>query len=303
MNRSLLAKIESVDCAILATILATKGHTYKKAGDKALFELDSAFPIYGNFGSQCVDQDIVKWAAEAFAAGAPRRVHVDVAGESDVHFGYGAYCGGELDILLEPVLEAHKEVYRRLTERLDRNESCFLVHDMKSGALALSEDAARGFEEPGSRFVERIDAPWRVCLFGATPLAERIVSILEDTDFVPRVFDWRETYLDKFKELCDTTLAAEDFSFDERCLVLVLSHNFLKDKQILSAALRRGCPYVGMLSSKTRRDKIYEELAEEGIQSETIARVRSPIGLDIKGRSDAEIAVSIVAELIGFKNR
>ncbi len=75
------------------------------------------------------------------------------------------------------------------------------------------------------------------------------------------------------------------------------------DKKALAAALRCGCAYVGMLSSKKRRDKIFEELAEEGIPAQAIARVRSPVGIDVKGRSDPEIAVGIVAEIMEFKNR
>lgn len=299
MNFTLLDKIESTEAGILATIISTEGHSYKKKGEKALFELDNPFPVYGNFGSQCVDQDLVEYASQAFEAGAPKQVHVDTTDVEDVHFGYGTYCGGKLDILLEPILDEHRKVYRQLRTRLEKKECCYLIHDLKTGKLAIAGEAP-GIKE--GFFVEEISAPVDVFMFGATPLAQRIATYLIDTDFKPHVIDWREAYLDKFKGICESILYQEDFPFDSCSYVLALSHSYLMDKKALAAALECGSTYVGMLSSKKRRDKIYEELAEEGISARAIARVRSPIGIDVKGRSDPEIAIGIVAELMEFKN-
>jgi xanthine dehydrogenase accessory factor len=299
MNFTLLDEIEKKRSAVLATILTTTGHTYKKRGDKALFELDNPFPVYGNFGSQCVDQDLVKWAAEAFASLKPRQVHVNTAEATDVDFGYGTYCGGELDILLEPLRDPHRAVYRELRARLGQDKTYYLVHDLSTGELTISNSAT---EERDYVLVEMITAPVDVVVFGATPLAQRLLTYLRDTDFLPHVIDWREAYLDQFTGKCRTTLYKDDFHLGEKSFVLILSHSFTRDKQMLSAALRRGCPYVGMLSSTKRRDRIFADLIEEGIPGEDIARVRSPIGIDIKARSDAEIAAGIVAELIGYKN-
>ena len=67
MNLSLLDEIEKVETGILATILETEGHTYKKKSDKALFAADGPFPVYGNLGSLCVDQEIVLRGREAIA--------------------------------------------------------------------------------------------------------------------------------------------------------------------------------------------------------------------------------------------
>lgn len=299
MNFTLLEKIEKTPSAVLATILTTSGHTYKKRGDKALFALGDAFPAYGNFGSQCVDRDLVKWSAEAWTAGRPRQVHVNTADAADVDFGYGTYCGGELDILLEPVLDHHRSVYRKLRERLEKKDRCFLVHDLGTGALKISDSET---EERDDVLVEPVAPPFDVFLFGATPLARKILTYLEDTDFLPHVIDWREAYLNKFQGLCATTLYEKDLPFDETSLVLVLSHSYTMDRKALLAALERGCAYVGLLSSTTRRDKIFEDLADEGVPAMDIRSIRSPVGIDIAARSDAEIAVGIVAELIGLKN-
>jgi xanthine dehydrogenase accessory factor len=93
------------------------------------------------------------------------------------------------------------------------------------------------------------------------------------------------------------------YPFDERSLVLILSHSFERDKEALRQAVASRCAYIGLLSSKNRRDKMFEDLLAEGISPADLKRVSSPIGIDIGGRSDPEIAISILAELIKFRNQ
>jgi len=91
--------------------------------------------------------------------------------------------------------------------------------------------------------------------------------------------------------------------FDEHSMVLVLSHSYEKDKDVLKHAFVHRCPYIGLLSSKTRRERMFEDLRRGGIAAHDLERVSSPVGIDIGARSDLEIAVSITAELIRFRNQ
>lgn len=86
-------------------------------------------------------------------------------------------------------------------------------------------------------------------------------------------------------------------------LVIVNRHAGL-DKLALDAALRRPVPgYVGMMGSRRKVARVLDELAAEGHGREALARVHAPIGLDIGAESPAEIAVSIVAEILRFSRR
>ncbi len=83
-------------------------------------------------------------------------------------------------------------------------------------------------------------------------------------------------------------------------LVIVNRHAGL-DKLALAAALRRGVPgYVGMMGSRRKVARVFDELAAEGFGREALAGVHAPIGLNIGAESPAEIAVSIVAEILRF---
>ena len=137
MNFSLLDKIDEVSGGILATILKTEGSSYKKEGAKALFVVDDPFPRHGNLGSLCVDQHILSTGKAALETGKPRIITIDTTTPEDIHFGYGTYCGGVMKILLEPVIDAHRQVYRALARHLENNEPVYLVHDLHSGTLSI----------------------------------------------------------------------------------------------------------------------------------------------------------------------
>jgi xanthine dehydrogenase accessory factor len=300
MNLALLDEIEKVENGILATILETEGHTYKKKGEKALFAADGPFPVYGNLGSLCVDQEIVLKGRKAIADGAPQVITIDTSDSSDIYLGTGTFCGGKLKMLVEPVGDAHKAVYEEVRGHLETGRAFYLIHNMKTGDLSVSESAPAA---NANLLIEPIAPFTTLFLFGATPLAQRLVTSLEESDIKICVIDWREDYLNRFTNVATIAAGKEPLPFDEHSLVLILSHSYEKDKDVLKQAFQRNCPYIGLLSSKARRDRIYEDLRGEGITEGEIERVSSPVGLDIGARSDLEIAVSVTAELIRFRNQ
>ncbi len=306
MHIMLLEAIDRVERGLLATILASKGHTYKKVGEKAFYEVGGLLPIYGNIGAGCMDQEIMSQGKGAYADSRPRIVRIDTSEPTDIVFGYGTFCGGVIEVLIEPVFDAQKAVYRELKDRLEEPESpgrqdpFYLVHDLETGELSLLVEEPRVREK---RFVETIVPPIPLYLFGATPLAFQVVKFLEEMDFRIHVIDWRESYIEKFETMQHVRRHSEIDSFPDGAYVLVMSHYFERDRDILGLALRHRCPYVGLLSSRKRRDTIFEELAADGIPDEALKRVSSPAGIDIRSVTDPEIAISIVAELVATRNR
>lgn len=80
--------------------------------------------------------------------------------------------------------------------------------------------------------------------------------------------------------------------------LVIVTRGHMHDKIVLEQALRTDAQYIGMIGSRRKRTLIYEKLLEEGFSEKDLARVHSPIGLDIGAETPEEIAVSIVAELI-----
>ncbi len=317
MSLNLLEHIARSERAFLATILATQGHTYKKAGAKALFEAGKPTPVYGNLGSQCVDQRLIELGTQALETGCPVQFHVDLADENDVVFGYGAYCGGQLDILLEPLGEPERLAYREVGIQLESGSPCVLTHDRVHGGLQVQSVHPRLAEAHLSRatvtiedanerrFTEIWPDPMRVVLFGSTPLSRELALRLRELDFRPTVVDWRESHLKVQQNSLETELIEPgdlgNVVTPDTC-VLVVSHVFERDRQAIESALTAKSGFVGLLSSSVRREKMFAELQGQGIDAETIERIHSPLGIDIQGQTDQEIAVSVVAQLIRFRN-
>ncbi|MHB8771844.1 MAG: XdhC family aldehyde oxidoreductase maturation factor [Syntrophales bacterium] len=90
-------------------------------------------------------------------------------------------------------------------------------------------------------------------------------------------------------------------SFDASSAVVIVTHGHAHDREVLSLALRTKAGYVGMISSRRKRELILASLREEGVAEADLARVHSPIGLAIGAETPAEIAVSIAAELIAVR--
>jgi xanthine dehydrogenase accessory factor len=83
-----------------------------------------------------------------------------------------------------------------------------------------------------------------------------------------------------------------------RTAVIALTHAAALDDEALSAALRSDCLYIGALGSKKTHVKRLERLRTAGFSDSEVARIRAPIGLAIGAKGPAEIAVSILAEIV-----
>ncbi len=83
---------------------------------------------------------------------------------------------------------------------------------------------------------------------------------------------------------------------------MALSHDPKIDEPTLQAAMDSNVFYIGVLGSKGNHAKRLERLAAAGYSQEQLSRVHGPIGLPLGGRSPAEIAVAILAEVIQLRN-
>jgi xanthine dehydrogenase accessory factor len=90
--------------------------------------------------------------------------------------------------------------------------------------------------------------------------------------------------------------------YDATCAIVVVAHDYKYDLPVLKTALATHAGYVGMLGSRRRSATILGMLEEDGVARETLARIRTPIGLDIGGQSAPEIALSILAEVVAVRN-
>lgn len=127
---------------------------------------------------------------------------------------------------------------------------------------------------------------------------------------------WRVTIVanplkvnNKISNIADEIVLPENFTdvlFDNHTAIVLMSHDYKTDKYNLPKALKTDSPFIGMLGPKVRSEKIFTELASEGLQipKTNFERIHAPVGLDIGAVSPEEIALSLIAEVrASFSNR
>lgn len=131
-----------------------------------------------------------------------------------------------------------------------------------------------------------------------------------DLDFRVWVLDDRAEYIssERFpraeRRLCGPigrTLAKLEITPDTYAIIVTRGHNH--DEEALRHLAERGARYVGLIGSRRKIKLIFDDLLEQGISPEALARVYAPLGIDIGSQTVPEIAVSILAELIAHRNR
>lgn len=155
-------------------------------------------------------------------------------------------------------------------------------------------------------FVEVQHRPPTLLIVGAGHTALPLAQLGKMCDFGVVVLDDRASFASKERfPMADRVIAApfeaalRDFPLDEDTYIVLVTRGHQHDVSSLLEVLGRPAAYIGMIGSRRRVRAVFQLLEEErGIPRERFERVHSPIGLDIGSETPAEIAVSIVAEII-----
>jgi xanthine dehydrogenase accessory factor len=173
--------------------------------------------------------------------------------------------------------------------------------------LALAEDKAR--IEAGW-FIHPQNPPLRLLIVGAVHIAQALAPMGAAAGFAVTVIDPRRAFAtgERLGEAVtingdwpDEAMAA--LAPDTRSAVVTLTHDPKLDDPALLVALRSPAFYVGALGSRRTHAKRVARLAEAGLTAAEIARIHAPVGLDIGAITAAEIAVSIIADIVQARRR
>ncbi|MGH7821288.1 MAG: XdhC family protein, partial [Candidatus Binatia bacterium] len=153
-------------------------------------------------------------------------------------------------------------------------------------------------------FLHVFNPPLRMAIVGAVHIAQVLAPLARATGFDVTVIDPRRTFATagRFPDVALVhewpDLALERLGPDRRTAVVALTHDPKLDEPALVAALRSPAFYVGALGSRQTQARRTERLREKGIGDGDLGRIAAPIGLAIGARGPAEIAVSIIAQVI-----
>ena len=315
--------------AALATLVRTRGPTFRHAGTRMLVHADGR--IVCELSGGCPQRDIVERARTVIRDGKPMRVAYNAESGLDVLMEMG--CGGELEVLIEAVERNDAMTWLApletcLHERRSATLATWFVRDgativprraLDDGANTAACDTLRaalartrpdhagviavssagGHDEV---LLEPLQPPHALVVIGSNATSHALLrfagtlgwqTVLVDND--PRRFDVPNLPTGTITSCVEPNALRHAVAFDPRTSVVVMTHNLARDTACLRALEDVPLAYVGALSSRERA-----ALLRAGLEAPGWA-LHAPAGLDVGANTPEEIALSIAAEILAVQ--
>jgi len=306
----------------LATVVETWGSSPCPSGSQMIINDKAGFA--GSVSGGCIEASVVSESLEILNSGGFELTEYGVS--SEVSFAAGLACGGTVRVMLELLDEKLlKELMgaRPAVRVVDlRNGKwTFVREDLVSGNFSLDNDtmaAARNamhderaqiYEAGEDRyFMQPLIPAYRLLIVGAVRIAQSLAPMAAELGFDVTIIDPRRAFStdERFPNVALVRewpdKAVSKLGFDAHTALVTLTHDAEPDDMALGMALNSDVFYIGALGSKRTHAARIDRLRESGFSNEDISRIHAPVGLDIGAKTPAEIAVSILSQIIEIKN-
>jgi xanthine dehydrogenase accessory factor len=307
--------------AALATIVATWGSAPVPVGGQMAIAADGSFA--GSVSGGCVEGEVITEAVECIEGEQPQRPRLmDFGVEDETAWRVGLPCGGKIRILIERLDGAEGAAFAVTLKQARASRQALVVRTrLTDGQREIFHrettapehlyaprflSGVSGFEttQEGDAFVHARLPPPRIVVIGATHIAQVLAELVRATGFDVIVIDPRTAFAAerRFPGVRLMTEWPQDalprLRLDPYTAVATLAHVDHIDDEALKLACRSECFYVGALGSRRNHAKRVERLTAAGLTAVEIARIASPIGLDLGATTPPEIALAVMAEIL-----
>ena len=311
----------------LATVIRTWRSAPRTEGASMMVSKDGT--MIGSVSGGCVESAVVKEAQQLLEDGAiGKRLAFGVSNEDA--WSVGLSCGGKIEIWLQVIRD--ESPWRGIVEDVRSGQGMVLISGLeekegtnvvlkegnaeeqladdllKASGLAYTQHKTQVWE---NYFLNVFPARSRLIMIGAAHVTLDLLKLAKIYDFETIVIDPRGIFTndERFEYRPDqlyTDWPAEilpELKLDADSYVVVLTHDPKIDDQALKIVLETDVAYIGALGSRKTHAKRMTRLKDSGVSVEQIERIYGPVGLSINARQPSEIALSIMAQIIGVKNQ
>lgn len=240
-----------------------------------------------------------------------KQVHNNTSGRNNS----GMICSGEQTVFHYLLKSSDLSTVQQIASALKKSHY---------GTLTLSP-AGIQFEEAvpleDFKFTIKTDEDWSyqekighknvLTIIGGGHCSLALSNLMRQLDFYIKVYDKRKNLktmienqtahekhvLSDYSELTNLVLPAQNH------YVVIMTFGYRTDDEALRALLNKNFRYLGVLGSKNKIAKMFDDYQNEKIDEQWLQRIHSPIGIQIKSQTPEEIAISIAAQIIGEKNK
>lgn len=291
-------------CAHLFTVIQTWGSAPRLPG--AILVVREDGHLVGSVSGGCIEDDLADKARHQQLPAQPAILEYGINQAEAQRFGIP--CGGQLKIFAEPLADVTQLApmldslaQRRLLKRSVHLHSGEVRHTLvlPEGLPYLEDDWFHSYFGP----------QWRLLVIGANQLGSVLAAMAQALDFHVTICDPREEMRAEWHvEGADWLPGMPDdvvleIAPDTHTAIVAVTHDPKLDDMALLEALKSEAFYVGALGSVKNQEKRKQRLRSFDLSEQEVNRLHGPVGLRIGSRTPAEIAVSILAELIQVRSQ
>ena len=331
MFKDMLGLLRSGKDLVLVTVIASSGSTPRGAGARML--IADTGRICGTIGGGAVEYRSEHIAAEVLKDKCSGEHDFSLT-KDDVQ-NLGMICGGAVNVFFRyiPANDAATiAIAEKAEELFAKGEDLWLLSDIGNGgelglycpkAGFIGMDVPEGFEHNLSRhpqrviengrdiYAEQINSSGKVYVFGCGHVAQELVPVLSHVGFRCVAMDDRAEFAKpelfpsaEEVKLIDFERISDYISVTEEDYACVMTRGHAFDAVVQAQLLKTPACYIGVIGSAAKKAGVYKKLKEDyGFEDELFQRITSPIGLDIKAETPAEIAISIAGQMIELRAR
>ena len=294
---------------VLAFVTSIWGSAPRQVGSLLVIRED--MQIAGSVSGGCIEGAVIEAGLASLECGRAEMLSFGVADETA--WSVGLSCGGEISVLVLPVSAATlsgatlQEMAQASASRL----SIYIEIDVATGAAGplstggMHTSKASMLAADKASFLLFYPPPRHLILIGAVHISQHLAQMATQCGFQVSIIDPRGIFADPERFPETTTLihdwpsaALADMALDKATALVTLTHDPKIDDDALVPALASDLFYIACLGSRRTHAKRWDRLAEKGITRARFETLSGPAGLDIGAKSPAEIAASILGELI-----
>lgn len=302
MNKKILEKISILnEEMVLVTIIDTKGSAPRHSGSKMLVTKKGI--IEGTVGGGSGEHESLLEAQEILFS--KKNKVIDITRLGDDPKDSLMICGGINKLMLQYIDANTKDVFKKTLELNNEGQGVKLRTDLHNGNISIVDIDDK--EEDGY-FYDFIEPVNNLLILGGGYVGYAIYELAVILGFEITVFDDRPEYITKErfpKAHCLKTgefgKLIDSYKFNNYTYVTIVTRGHLQDGECVKGVISKVNKYIGLIGSRRKISLILEDLKEAGYSDEEINRISAPIGLNLGAETPEEIAISIMAEIIGVK--
>ena len=286
----------------IAVVIKTWRSSPRKMGSIMIIRDDGL--VAGSVSGGCVEGAVIDSALATMQDGFAKRLEFGVADATAWEVGLS--CGGEISVWVVPLSLIGVDMLEIVQNKYADRYPIYLSFDLENMSVFEKDEAfsATSLDTEQKIFNLLISPRPRVFIIGAVHISQYLASMLTGCGYAVSVIDPRTTFAkeERFQDIELITLWPDEVLdkviLDAETAIITLTHDPKIDDNALDIALNSNAFYIAALGSKKTHESRCARFLKKGFDQTTLNRIHGPAGLDIGAITPAEIAASILAEMI-----